>query len=143
MHRLTDDGADVVLCGRNSPLIWALPKGTPEPGETREQTAAREVTEETGLEVRLDRFIDTIEYWFVRSTDGVRCYKTVYYYLMSPVGGDFARHDHEFDQVGWFPAEQAIETMTYGNEAELVKKGISVASGQRPPSPGRQGGGQG
>ena len=128
VYRQGDDGFEVVLCGRTSPLIWALPKGTPDPGETHEETALREVTEETGLEVARERFIDSIDYWFVRSTDGVRCHKTVYYYLMTAKGGDTARHDHEFDEVRWFPCRDAMKSMTYENEVRVVEKGLSLAS---------------
>ena len=121
-------GIEVLLCGRNSPPIWALPKGTPEPGETREQVALREVSEETGLEVQAETFIDSIDYWFVRPPDGVRCHKTVFYYLMSATGGDISQHDQEFDYVRWFSAGEALNVMTYGNEVKVVEKGLSLAS---------------
>ena len=117
---------EVVVCGRLSPPVWGLPKGTPDTGESREQTALREVREETGLEVEIECFIDKIDYWFVRSSDGVRCHKSVLYYLMSPVGGDVSLHDHEFDEVRWFTANRAYETMTYENEVRIVKKGLSM-----------------
>lgn len=120
-------GDEVVLCGRRDPLRWALPKGTPDPGETREQTALREVREETGLDVEIVRRLDSIQYWFLRTSDGARCHKTVHYYLMTPTGGDLSRHDDEFDFVQWFPLCQAIDAMTYPNEARLVEKGTAVA----------------
>jgi 8-oxo-dGTP pyrophosphatase MutT (NUDIX family) len=41
----------VALCHRRAESLWALPKGTPEEGESKEETARREVTEESGLEV--------------------------------------------------------------------------------------------
>ena len=80
-------------------VTWTLPKGTPDPGETREETALREVREETGLEVRISRPLDSIEYWFVQG--GTRIHKTVHYFLMDPTGGDLGRHDHEFESVRW------------------------------------------
>ena len=100
-----DDGIPSLVVGtrrrdRDS-LTWTLPKGTPNAGETREQTALREVAEETGLEVRITDVLDSIEYWFVQR--GTRIHKTVHYFLMEPIGGDLARHDHEFDQVRWVP----------------------------------------
>ena len=122
------DGDEVVLCGRGEPVRWALPKGTPDPGETREQTALREVREETGLDVEIVRRLDSIQYWFVRPSDGARCHKTVHYYLMAPTGGDTSRHDHEFDFVEWFPLSHALKTMTYPNEARIVEKSASVAA---------------
>ena len=126
--RIGDNGPEVVLCGRRAPPVWALPKGTPEAGETRERTAVREVTEETGLEVEINGFIDSIQYWFVRPPDGARCHKTVYYFLMSATGGGLSRHDREFDEVRWFPADQTTERMKYDDEARVVEKGLSMAS---------------
>ena len=116
------------MCGRNSPPVWGLPKGTPDSGETREQTALREVGEETGLEVHIDGFIDSIDYRFVLLADGVRCHKTVFFYLMSVNGGDVSLHDHEFDVVQWSPAEQAFRALTYENEVRIVQKGLSMVS---------------
>ena len=128
VFRNNGDGPEVILCGKRMPRrFWALPKGTPETGETREQTALREVNEETGLQVRTQFFIDSIQYWFVRPYDGVRCHKTVLYYLMDSIGGDTSLHDNEFDEVRWFSVEDALKTMSYGNEAEVVKKGLSMA----------------
>ena len=127
VRRAGRDGGEVVLCGRQRPPVWGLPKGTPEPGETAEQTAIREVGEETGLQVRIEELIDSIEYWFVRHSDGVRCHKTVTFYLMSATGGDTSEHDHEFDEVRWFPATEALKTLTYPSEAGVVEEGISMA----------------
>ena len=128
VFRNNGNGPEVVLCGKWMPRrLWALPKGTPEREETREQTALREVNEETGLEVRTQCFIDSIQYWFVRPQDGVRCHKTVLYYLMDSVGGDTSLHDNEFDEVRWFSVDDALKTMSYGNEAEVVKKGLTMA----------------
>ena len=127
MLRAGENSGEVVLCGRSQPPIWSLPKGTPELGETRVQTAIREVVEETGLKVKIECFIDSIEYWFVRPTDGVRCHKSVLFYLMSATGGDTSRHDHEFDDVRWFPVPEALRTLTYGDEAKIVEKGLSMA----------------
>jgi 8-oxo-dGTP pyrophosphatase MutT (NUDIX family) len=105
-------------------LTWTLPKGTPNAGETREQTALREVAEETGLEVRITDVLDSIEYWFVQR--GTRIHKTVHYFLMEPIGGDLARHDHEFDQVRWVPFDQAPGLLTFETERTLVARAAEV-----------------
>jgi 8-oxo-dGTP pyrophosphatase MutT (NUDIX family) len=128
VHRAGDSGGEVALCGRDSPAIWVLPKGTPEPGETHEQTALREVREETGLEVAVVEYIGTTKYEFVRPGDGATCHKTVYYYLMSATGGNTSRHDQEFDRVQWFAVAEARTAMTYENEVEVLEKGLSMAS---------------
>ncbi len=99
-------------------VTWTLPKGTPDPGETVEQTALREVTEETGLEVRIVAPLPSIEYTFVQK--GTRIHKTVHYFLMEPVGGDLSKHDHEFERVRWVSFDEAPELLTFPTERALV-----------------------
>jgi 8-oxo-dGTP pyrophosphatase MutT (NUDIX family) len=103
---------------------WTLPKGTPNPGETREQTAVREVGEETGLEVRITGPLDSIEYWFVQR--GTRIHKTVHYFLMEPTGGDLSRHDHEFEEVRWIPFDEADGILTFETERTLVGRALEA-----------------
>ncbi len=99
---------------------WTLPKGTPDPGETIEQTAFREVREETGLEVRIIRPIGPIEYWFFQS--GTRIHKVVHYFLMEPTGGDLSRHDAEFETVRWVDVADAPTMLTFETEQALVAR---------------------
>jgi 8-oxo-dGTP pyrophosphatase MutT (NUDIX family) len=103
---------------------WTLPKGTPQPDETTEETALREVGEETGLEVRITGPLDRIEYSFVQS--GTRIHKTVHYFLMEPVGGALERHDHEFEQVRWIDFADAPTVLTFETERALVAHAASV-----------------
>jgi 8-oxo-dGTP pyrophosphatase MutT (NUDIX family) len=110
-------------------VTWTLPKGTPDPGETVEQTALREVAEETGLEVRIVEPLPSIEYDFVQ--DGTRIHKTVHYFLMEPVGGDLSRHDAEFERVRWVPFDEADGLLSFATERELV-----AAAAQRLAAPG-------
>jgi 8-oxo-dGTP pyrophosphatase MutT (NUDIX family) len=112
---------------------WTLPKGTPKRGETTEETALREVAEETGLEVRITAPLDSIEYWFVQS--GTRIHKTVHYFLMEPVGGDLSRHDHEFDQVRWIDMDEAQTTLTFETERALVAHAADVLAAARVAAP--------
>jgi len=86
--------------------------------ETTEQTAVREVSEETGLEVRITGPLSHIEYTFVKS--GTRIHKTVHYFMMEPVGGDLERHDHEFEQVRWIDFADAPAVLTFETERALV-----------------------
>ena len=127
--RRTPDGTiEVVLCGRRSDKRWSLPKGTPDPGETIEQTAAREVREETGLEVVLGEPLGTIRYWF--TADGVRFHKQVHHWLMQPIGGDVANHDHEFDDVEWVPASEARNLLTYRDERNVLDQALKALARQ-------------
>jgi 8-oxo-dGTP pyrophosphatase MutT (NUDIX family) len=108
-------------------VTWTLPKGTPNPGETREATALREVGEETGLEVRITGPLDSIDYTFIQR--GVRIHKTVHYFFMVPTGGDLARHDHEFEEVRWVSFDDAAHLLTFETERALVlRAGMELAS---------------
>ena len=99
-------------------VTWTLPKGTPSRGETTEQTALREVGEETGLLVRIVAPLPSIEYTFIQ--DGMRIRKTVHYFLMEPIGGDLSRHDHEFEAVRWVPFVEAGALLSFQTERDLV-----------------------
>ena len=124
------DGVPHLVAGRRrrqrDSVTWTLPKGTPNPLETLEQTALREVAEETGLEVRLLDRLDAIEYWFVQG--GARVHKTVHYWLMEPIGGDLERHDHEFDEVRWVPVAEAPDLLTFETERVLVERAARAAA---------------
>jgi len=129
------DGSPRLVVGRRrrerDGVTWTLPKGTPHPGETTGETALREVTEETGLDVEIVQPFDDIAYTFVQGR--TRIHKTVHYFLMIPVGGDLARHDHEFDEVRWIGFDEATTMLTFDTERALVARaGQAVADGTFP-----------
>ena len=105
---------------REASVTWTLPKGTPEANETTEQTALREVAEETGLAVRITAPFDSIHYTFIQH--GTRIHKTVHYFLMESIGGDLSAQDHEFDEVRWIPFADAPGILTFETERALVAR---------------------
>jgi 8-oxo-dGTP pyrophosphatase MutT (NUDIX family) len=126
VFRDSGEGLEVLACHRVADNLWALPKGTPEAEETLEQTAMREVREETGVEVAIDALVGDIKYWFSRPQEGVRYLKTVRHYLMRPVGGDPSQHDHEFDHVAWLPVPEAFKLLTYANESRILQQALDL-----------------
>lgn len=123
-RRETDGGLMVVVCGSRKQGLWVLPKGTPNRGEPLEQTALREVEEETGLAVELGEKVGQIEYWFV--TGGYRWHKYVHHWLMAPVGGDVARHDQEFEDVEWMPIDEAMILLRYDDERRILAQAAGL-----------------
>jgi 8-oxo-dGTP pyrophosphatase MutT (NUDIX family) len=103
---------------RENSHTWTLPKGTPNSGETLEQTALREVCEETGLTVRIVSPLDAIQYDFIQR--GTRIHKTVHYFMMEPTGGGLEGHDHEFEEVRWVSFDDAANLLSFETERSLV-----------------------
>src|SRR5438309_9665148 len=112
---------------------WALPKGWVEQGEEPEQTAVREVREETGLQTRVLRKVDEISYQFYSRADHDRISKTVHLFLLECLGGDTADHDTEVEEARWFPIEEAGQRLTYKNEREALEKAaVLLEEGEHP-----------
>ncbi len=121
-------GNEVVLCHRQKESLWTLPKGKPKKNETIEQTALREVNEETGLKVEIVSKIGKIEYAFSRKTnsDKTNYKKIVHWYLMHFTGGNFQFHDNEFDLVEWISYKKAKMMLTYKNESKILEEAFSI-----------------
>ena len=123
------DGLHIALIGRTTPKgqnIWCLPKGWVEPGETLEETALREVLEETGLEGRIEEKAGDISYWFYDRKENIRIHKTVHFFLLQHLRGDTSQHDQEVEEVRWFKAEQAEDMLTYPTEKEILIKAMKT-----------------
>ena len=123
VYRRSDDGAEIVLAARRTrrgDLAWGLPKGLIEPEETPEEAAVREVREETGLEAEVEASLGDIRYFYI--WEGVRVRKAVHFFLMRATGGDVSLHDHEMEDVQWFPLSVALRRATYKGEREVLQR---------------------
>ena len=115
LHRERDDGAiEVLLIHRPRYDDWTLPKGKLEPGESVEEGALREVSEETGFLGEIERRIGETAY-----KDRHGRPKRVTYFAMRPVSGEFAPND-EVDEIRWVPVEKANELLSYAHDRHLV-----------------------
>ena len=122
--RGSGDDLEVVLAGRQRDRTWVFPKGTPDRGETVEETAVREVREETGLEVRIVRPIGAIEYSF--AVPGERVHKLVHFFLMTAHGGDLSQHDHEYDDVRWVRVVEARKLLSYDTYRDMLDRALAA-----------------
>jgi len=125
VFREGDEGIEIVLVSRRSSGLFALPKGKVDPGEQVEQTAVREVREESGLEAEILEDLGEVRYWF-SDENRERVDKVVYFFLMRPTGGDMADHDHEFDDVGWYHLAEAERLLTHKNQLHILHRAAEL-----------------
>jgi 8-oxo-dGTP pyrophosphatase MutT (NUDIX family) len=106
---------------------WVIPKGHRERGESLELTAAREVREETGLEVEVLDKIGEISYSF--RMKNVRIQKTVHHFLMRQVAGELSADNDptgEVLRVGWFDLDQLDSTLAHENERSVAAQALEM-----------------
>ncbi len=107
---------------------WTLPKGKQEQGETDEETALREIEEETGIQGRIVQFLVSIDYTYEHQDLGV-VEKTVHYFLVDALQGEETPQLEEIKGVKWLDLEKAWEKQQefgYGNNEIVVEKAISL-----------------
>lgn len=105
---------------RRGRLVWSLPKGHVERGETPAEAAIREVAEETGITGRVVAPLGTIDFWFV--ADDRRVHKTVHHFLLLAEAGRLSDADVEVAEVSWVPLEEVPTRLAYPTERELVAR---------------------
>ena len=124
---VTRPGADgepeVLLVHRAKYDDWTLPKGKAEPGETDEETALREVEEETGLVCELGEEVGVGEY-----EDASGRPKRVRYFAMKPGNEAEARPQNEIDAVQWVPLREARDALSYERDVEIVERWARLSS---------------
>lgn len=117
-------GALIGRLDRRGRLLWSLPKGHVEPGETEPQTAVREVWEETGILGAVVGKLGVIDFWFV--ADGRRVHKTVHHFLLLAVdpenGLELSDEDLEVSEVAWVPVAELASKLAYADERRLLEK---------------------
>jgi len=112
---------------------WGLPKGHVEPGERIDETAVREVREETGLLGNIKRKLGAISYTYRgKSKDGeaIRISKRVTFFLLHYLEGEVHGHDHEVDEARWFPIHRALGKLVFATERKMVRKALNSLTAQ-------------
>jgi len=100
--------------------VWSLPKGHLESGESLEDAAVREVSEETGICGRVVAPLGVIDFYF--TAQGRRVHKTVHHYLMIAEGGELSADDVEVEEVAWVPFDELHQRLGYEDERRLLAK---------------------
>jgi len=112
--------------GGKSEGTWALPKGLVSPGDSPEETALREVAEETGARGSSLGKLGDVRYWF--NWEGERVFKVVSFFLVRYEGGRLGdvppEHRHEVAEVRWLPLEDAPRLLAYSGERDMARKAL-------------------
>jgi 8-oxo-dGTP diphosphatase len=104
----------ILVCQHSQHHGWVFPKGLigdKIKKEGKEETALREVMEETGVSAKIIKPLEPVEYWYVFNKEKIK--KTVYYFLMEYVSGDIKKHDLEMENVEWLKEDEAESRLTY------------------------------
>jgi ADP-ribose pyrophosphatase YjhB (NUDIX family) len=109
---------------RRGRLVWSLPKGHVEEGESVEEAAVREVEEETGIRGRLLAPLGAIDFWFV--ADDRRVHKTVHHFLLEAEDGALSDADIEVVEVAWVPLEDVAARLGYSDERRLAERAVEL-----------------
>ena len=121
--------AEVIVITPAGKRVVGLPKGGANDGESGTETAAREVREETGVDVAVRGHLGDVRYWYRRG--GRRVFKTVHFFLCDYLSGDTADHDHEVDEARWMPLEEARRALSYPGEREMIERALAELSAGR------------
>ena len=105
-------------------VLWSLPKGHIEEGETPEQAAIREVAEETGITSSITKSLGVIDFWFMAGDK--RIHKTVHHFMFTEVGGTLLAQESEVDEVSWFPLSEIVDRLAYPDEKKLIAKSAEL-----------------
>jgi ADP-ribose pyrophosphatase YjhB (NUDIX family) len=114
-----DAAALIARHDRRGRLVWSLPKGHIEAGETAAQAAVREIAEETGIHGRILDELGTIAFWFV--AEERRVHKTVHHFLLVATGGSLSDEDPEVVETAWVALDDLQDRLEYPDERDLVR----------------------
>lgn len=110
---------------------WGFPKGHVEAGETEEETAKREIREETGLETEINlrfRVVDTYS-----PKPGIS--KDVVFFLGKSVSGTFRPQPEEISEIRWCALQEARELLTFESSRKILDAAAGFLARQTPAVP--------
>ncbi|MGH7204461.1 MAG: NUDIX hydrolase [Candidatus Levyibacteriota bacterium] len=121
------DKISILIAQHSQHHGWVFPKGLIGDhikGESKEETALREVKEETGITGKILGSLSPITYWYVFDKEKIK--KTVYYFLMEYISGDVTEHDFEMENVEWIPIDEIESRLTYKSDKQIWKESKSL-----------------
>jgi len=110
----------ILICQHSQHHGWVFPKGLigdHNKKESKEETAIREVEEETGAKAKIISDLKPISYWYIWEQEKIK--KTVYYFIMEFVSGDITKHDFEMENVEWIYPGDVSKKLTYNSDKKV------------------------
>ncbi|HVT01547.1 MAG TPA: NUDIX domain-containing protein [Patescibacteria group bacterium] len=125
----TASGFMILVSQHSQHKGWVFPKGLigdrdQIKGEKKEDTAVREVKEETGADGKIIQELTPVVYWY--AWEGEKRKKTVYYFIMEYVGGNITEHDHEMSAVEWLNANEVLNRLTYKSDKNVYQEALPI-----------------
>jgi 8-oxo-dGTP diphosphatase len=120
VYKQIGNETSILVCQHSQHHGWVFPKGLigdTNENETKEETALREVTEETGITATILQPLTPASFWYV--WEGEKYKKTVDYFLMQYVSGDTDQHDFEMEAVEWIPIDEVTNRLTYKGDKDV------------------------
>lgn len=122
---IIDDESRVLLLKRADEHVWCLPKGTVEPGESLEETAIREIREETGLDVQLLGLAGRVEFSYHWPPRDVNYHREVAYFLARRTGGRI-HLEQGFDECRWASLDEALRLLYWEDDRTIVRRAFEL-----------------
>ncbi len=120
----------VLLTKHSQNHHWGFPKGLIEEGQKSEEAALREVKEEGGVEAKILGKIGYSKYIYTFEKEKI--FKVVTYFLMEYISGNPKDHDWEMEDAGWFSPDEALKTLSFSQDKNLLKQALLLGSDDQP-----------
>ncbi len=118
IHKSGENNHKVLLVKNHNGRYWSFPKGHVEKGETEEETAIREIKEETGLDVEIvDSFREVSDY-----CPFGRIKKRVVFFMAQTFSTNVKVQKEEIDSYIWVDLNDVHNKCTYDNDLRVIKK---------------------
>ncbi|MBI2621412.1 MAG: NUDIX domain-containing protein [Candidatus Levybacteria bacterium] len=122
-------GIKILVCQHSGHHGWVFPKGLigdhrGNKDQTKEETAIREVKEETGIEAKIEKSLAPSTYWYL--WEGEKVKKTVYFFIMRYISGNTENHDWEMEKVEWIDYNDVSKRLTYPSDKKVWEEAKKI-----------------
>jgi|SRR3989338_557072 len=127
VFRRRDKGRSIewLICKHSGYHKWVLPKGIIEQGEKPEETALREVSEETGVKAKIvKKIMPDVAYKYTKN--GILVDKKVEFFLMKYAAGNIKNRCWEIEEVKWVQSKEAIRLLEFPTEKKVFERAAKI-----------------